>query len=315
VVKVLDFGLALQNRDREGADDSPTRPGMIMGTVAYMSPEQARGEVADRRADIWAFGAVLFEMLTGKRAFTGETVLTKEPDLDAVPAPARKLVARCLTKDRKLRLQAIGDWRLLLEEVGQGHALPDAQVRDLRHSWLVIALAVIAVLLGFALWRATRPVDRPLMRFSADLGPDAVEVGNITAAISPDGARLAFVARGPGGKQQLATRMLDQVTATLLAGTENAADPFFSPDGQWIGFFADRKMKKISVQGGAALTLCDAPSPRGASWGEDGPIVVTLAAGPGGGLSRVPEAGGTPQAITKPGDKGEATHRWPQILP
>jgi serine/threonine-protein kinase len=142
-----------------------------------------------------------------------------------------------------------------------------------------------------------------------------VEGPRITAAISPDGVRLAFVARGPAGKQQLATRLLDQPKATLLSGTENAADPFFSPDGQWIGFFADGKMKKISVQGGAAVTLCDAPGARGASWGEDGWIVVTLIPTPGGGLSRVPAAGGTPQALTKPGDKGEATHRWPQILP
>src|SRR5213594_403189 len=129
VVKVLDFGLAAQSRDGEAV--SSTRPGMIMGTAAYMSPEQARGESADRRADIWAFGAVMYEMLTGKRAFTGETasdllaaVLNNEPDLAAVPPRARKLVARCLTKDRKLRLQAIGDWRLLLEEGEQDRALP-----------------------------------------------------------------------------------------------------------------------------------------------------------------------------------------------
>ena len=182
--------------------------------------------------------------------------------------------------------------------------------------WVAVALAIVAALaLGWIAWRATRPVDHPLMRFSVDLAPEAVEGLRITAAISPDGARLAFVARGPGGKEQLATRLLDQATATLLPGTENAADPFFSPDGQWIGFFADQKMKKISVQGGAAITLCDAPSARGASWGEDGSIVVALSSDPGAGLSRVPAAGGTPQAITKPGDKGETTHRWPQILP
>jgi len=118
----------------------------------------------------------------------------------------------------------------------------------------------------------------------------------------------------PGGKQQLATRLLDQANLTLLPGTENAADPFFSPDGQWIGFFADEKMRKISVQGGAAVTLSDAPNGRGASWGDDGSIIVTIGQLVGG-LSRVPAAGGTPQTITKPEDKGEATHRWPQILP
>ena len=327
VVKVLDFGLAAQGRDGEAA--SSTRPGMIMGTAAYMSPEQARGEAVDRRADIWAFGAVLYEMLTSKRAFTGErtadllvAVLTKEPDLNAVPLRARKLVARCLTKDRKLRLQAIGEARIAIDAVGQVRAMPEPQAMGLRHAkvfWAVtIALAVIALGLSFALWRATRPVDRPLMRFSADLGPDAVEGVHITAAISPDGRRLAFVARGPGGKQQLAIRLLDQPKAALLGGTENAAEPFFSPDGQWIGFFADGKMKKISVQGGAAITLCDNPDPHeagaGAVWGEDGFIIVTLTTFPGSGLSRVPASGGTPQAITKPA-KGEGNHIFPQILP
>src|SRR6202011_2926017 len=129
----------------------------------------------------------------------------------------------------------------------------------------VLVLALIVQ--GTLLWRATRPVDRPLMRLNADLGLEVVEGPRITPAISPDGARLAFMARGPAGKQQLATRLLDQAQLTLLAGTENAADPFFSPDGQWIGFFADGKMKKISVQGGAAVTLCDATFARGASWG------------------------------------------------
>ena len=153
------------------------------------------------------------------------------------------------------------------------------------------------------------------MRFSADLGPAAVAGSRITAAISPDGRRLAFLARNASGKDQLATRPLDQTNLTLLAGTENAIDPFFSPDGQWIGFFADGKMKKISVQGGAAVTLCDAPGARGASWGEDGYIVATLTASTGGGLSRVPESGGPPQVLTKPSEKGEVAHRWPQILP
>jgi len=321
VVKVLDFGLAAQSRDGEAV--SSTRPGMIMGTAAYMSPEQARGESADRRADIWAFGAVMYEMFTGKRAFTGESasdllaaVLTKEPDLNAVPLRARKLVARCLTKDRKLRLQAIGEARIAIDDVGTEIQLPALKPRPSGRGWVAAAaLAVIAVVLGFALWRATRPADRPLMRFSVELGPDAVEGADITAAISPDGARLAFVARGPTGERQLATRLLDQANAALLAGTENAADPFFSPDGRWIGFFADDKMKKISVQGGAAVTLCHAPDAKGASWGEDGFIIVNLTSAPGSGLSRVPAAGGTPQAITEPGEKGEFSHRWPQILP
>ncbi len=148
-----------------------------------------------------------------------------------------------------------------------------------------------------------------------DLGPEALAGPRITAAISPDGRRLAFVSRGQSGKEQLATRLLDQANPTLLAGTEGASDPFFSPDGQWIGFFAGGKMKKLSVQGGAAVTLCDAPNGRGASWGEDGNIVVTLNSGSSIGLSRVPDSGGSPQTLTKPRDAGEVSHRWPQVLP
>jgi Tol biopolymer transport system component/predicted Ser/Thr protein kinase len=324
IVKVLDFGLAkvapvfAHDSPAEATATLTTRAGMILGTAAYMSPEQAQGKPVDKRADIWAFGVVLYEMLTGRRMFQGETVsdtlaavLSKEPELERVPTPVRGLLKRCVEKDPKRRLRDIADAMPLIEETPRAVAP--------RHSlvpWAVAALAVIvAMALGWIAWRATRPVDRPLMRFSADLGPGAVEGVHITAAISPDGTRLAFVARSPGGKEQLATRPLDQPDATLLSGTENAADPFFSPNGQWIGFFADGKMKKISVQGGPAVTLCDAPSARGASWGEDGFIVVTRFLGPAGGLSRVPEAGGTPQSITKTGDTGDSTHRWPQILP
>jgi Tol biopolymer transport system component len=262
---------------------------------------------------------VLYEMLTGRRMFQGETVsdtlaavLTKEPEWERVPLKVQRLLKRCLEKDPQRRLRDITGVGLLLEETPQGMAL-----RHSRVPWAVAAALAVGLLgVSWIAWRATRPVDRPLMRFSTDLGPDAVEGPRITAAISPDGGRLAFVARGPGGKEQLATRLLDQAQAVLLPGTENAADPFFSPDGQWIGFFTAGKMKKISVQGGAAVTLCDISSMGGAaSWGEDGSIIVTAVGFTGGGLLRLPTAGGTLQAITKPGDKGEATHRWPQILP
>jgi predicted Ser/Thr protein kinase len=319
VVKVLDFGLAAQSREHEGDSTltmSPTRAGMIMGTVAYMSPEQARGQVVDRRADIWAFGAVLYEMLTGKQAFTGDTasdilaaVLKNEPDLKAIPRQMRKLVARCLTKDRKMRLQAIGDWRLLTDD-----GAPPVRAGLAWRGWLAAAaLVVIAVVLGFALWRATRPVAHPLMNLSVDLGPDAVLGGTGTSRValilSPDGTRLVYRSRGG-----LSTRQLDQAKSTPLAGTEGADDPFFSPDGQWIGFFANGKLKKISVQGGAAVTLCDAPNEHGGSWGEDGNIV--FAPSPRAGLSRVSEAGGTPQPLTQLDEqKGELTHRDPLMLP
>ena len=327
-VKVLDFGLAKLTESAVAGGEpgnSPTltmgatQVGMVMGTAAYMSPEQARGQQdVDRRADIWAFGVVLYEMMTGQQLFQGGTisdilaaVLKVEPDLNAAPVQVRPLLERCLQKEPQKRLQAIGDWELLV--VGGGPVrLGGGRARLL--PWMIAAaFVVVSIASGALLWRATRPVDRPLMRFSADLGPEAVEGPRITAAISPDGTRLAFVARGPGGKEQLATRLLDQATATLMPGTENPRDPFFSPDGQWIAFFADGKMKKISVRGGAAVTLCDAPAARGASWGEDGWIVMSP--NQTSGLSRVPETGGTPLAITKPGDKGEVVHRWPQILP
>jgi predicted Ser/Thr protein kinase len=304
-IKLLDFGLA---RVAPGENDPTlTRPGVVMGTPAYMAPEQREGKPGDARSDIYAFGCVLYEMLTGKRAAQKRTPVE--------PAALEGVLGTCLEKDPEDRWQSARELKHALRWV-VGQAQPERVAHARPLPWVVAAVLVLALIVtGTLLWRATRPVERPLMRFSADLGPEAVEGANITAAISPDGARLAFVARGPGGKEQLATRLLDQANLTLLPGTENAADPFFSPDGQWIGFFADGKMKKISVQGGAAVTLCDAPGPGGASWGEDGSIIATLTYGFGGGLFRLPEAGGTPQAITKPGDKGEVTHRWPQILP
>jgi hypothetical protein len=177
----------------------------------------------------------------------------------------------------------------------------------------VLALALIGA--GVLLYNATRPVEKPLMRLNVDLGPDAVAGVDITVAISPDGKRIAFPVRVPGGKQQLATRLLDQTTPTLLAGTDNPADPFFSPDSQWIGFNADGKLKKISVLGGAAVALCDANcnAMRGASWGEDGNIIFALNGGIG--LLRIPDSGSQSQALTKSQDYGDTTHRWPQILP
>jgi Protein kinase domain/WD40-like Beta Propeller Repeat len=335
-VKVLDFGLAKalgqEAQAEASATVSPTltmratQLGVILGTAAYMSPEQAKGKTVDKRADIWAFGVVVCEMLTGRQMYTGETisetlaaVLLKDPDLSALPAetPAsiRRLLRRCLDKDPQRRLRDIGEARIAIEapieEVAQ--ASPPALDRPGGRSyWAAAILAAALLVLAFLLWHATRPVERPLTRLNVDLGPDALAGLSTTVAISPDGRRLVYPARGPNGKQQLTTRLLDQAHAMLLPGTEGGRDPFFKPDGQWIGFFADNKLKKISVQGGALVTLCDVTNPQGGSWGEDGNIVFApsnLSA-----LSRVSEAGGAPERLTKL-TAGQVTHRWPQVLP
>jgi serine/threonine protein kinase len=205
VVKVLDFGLA-RVADEISTDSthsptrtiSPTRAGVILGTAPYMSPEQARGKLADKRADIWAFGCVLYEMLTGKPAFSGETttdilaaVVKTEPDLAQVPAGVRRLLAASLEKDPKKRLQAIGDWRLLLEDTASG-----AKTGSIRSSapWIAVAavLSLLAILGWYMAWRASRPVDHPLTRLNVDLGPQALTGLNTTIATSPDGRRLVF---------------------------------------------------------------------------------------------------------------------------
>jgi len=185
--------------------------------------------------------------------------------------------------------------------------------------WMIAGLAsVVAAISGALLWRATRPVDRPMIRFSIDLGPEAIrgraETGEFyNPVISPDGTRVVFPAKVADGSEQLATRRLDQSTIAILVGTEGAVDPFFSPDGQWIGFFAGKKLKKIPRQGGAVVSLCDAAGLElGASWGEDGAIIANL---DGYHLFRVPAAGGEPQLIGKPEQHGERGWRWPQVLP
>ena len=185
--------------------------------------------------------------------------------------------------------------------------------------WMIAALAsVVAVVSGALLWHATRPVDRPMMRFNVDLGPDAIQgrADNgefLNPVISPDGTRLVFLAKAADGSEQLAIRRLDQSRVTILAGTEGAIDPFFSPDGQWIGFFAGKKLRKIPLQGGGAVSLCDTASlERGASWGEDGAIIANL---DNYHLFRIPAIGGEPQIIGKPEQHGERTWRWPQVLP
>lgn len=344
-VKVLDFGLAkaiesppplgkadvvrsLEERlnrllgpDSASDPEEPTvtaahetRPGTILGTAAYMSPEQARGKAADQRADIWAFGLVLYEMLTGERLFGGETpteilasVMKEEPNLEQAPAAVHRLLRACLQKDPRRRLQAIGDWTLLIDDAPAPAAAPSKA-----GWWVAVAVGIGLVITGVFLWRAMQPVDHPLTRMSVDLGPEAMTGLNTTVAISPDGRRLVFPARDSNGKQQLATRTLDQAEPTLLVGTDGAFDPFLSPDGEWIGFFAGGQLNKISVRGGAPVALCPAPQSYGATWSEDGTIIAALnIMAP---LSKIPAGGGAPIPINRL-TAGEVTDRWPQILP
>ena len=347
VVKVLDFGLA-KAAHAEAADliQSPdvtaggTREGMILGTPAYMSPEQARGQAIDKRADIWAFGCVLYEMLTGVRAFAGDEVsdtlafvITKEPAWSALPAstPAsiRRLLRRCLAKDRRQRLSDIADARLEIADVGaeQGAEVNSAAtsptITPKPFSWPsmalalagVLALAVSIAISPWAPWQSTPALVSP-HRLSAELGTDVVISGNGALALSPDGSVLAFQGE-KNGLEQLYVRRLDQLQAFALPGTVGVSQPFFSPDGQWIGFFAEGKLKKVAVTGGAAVPICDAPNPRGGAWGEDGDIVFSIAdsvSSPRNSLLRVSPDVGTPQPATTLSDD-EVTHRWPQVLP
>jgi Tol biopolymer transport system component len=346
-VKVLDFGLAKMLEPERSAPSVsmsptlmsayPTYAGVILGTAAYMSPEQARGKQVDRRTDIWAFGCVLFEMLTGKQAFEGgETVsdaiasiLKNEPDWKALPAdtPAhiRTLLRRCLQKDAQKRLPHIGVARLEIDEAPTTPAADTSAASiqlkagaSRRRGWFLgpvfgMAFGAIVILLVGPPWR-TPPRAQPL-RLSTELGADAslAVYTSATLALSPDGETLVFVGE-KGGKTQLYIRRLGQLQSIPLAGTEDAADPFFSPDGQWIAFFANAKLKKISVTGGAAVTLCDAPASRGGAWGDDDNIVFSPNAFAGGGLKRVFSAGGKVESLTKLA-QGESFHGWPQVLP
>jgi Tol biopolymer transport system component len=333
-VKVLDFGLAKAfagDTSTEDMGNSPTlsmaatMQGVILGTAAYMSPEQAKGKAVDKRTDIWAFGAVLYELLTGKQTFHGEdvtdilaAVVRAEPEWQALPAATpvkvRDLLRRCLQKDKTQRFRDAGDARIEIEEAiaapkdsGATQAVPTSMSKL---PWAVAgALIIIAVVMAFGWWRSKRPVERALVRLDVDLGSD-VSLGSQAGAdviISPDGTRLVYVSQG-----RLFTRRLDQPNATELAGTQGAYAPSFSPDGQWVAFFKGAQLQKISVDGGAVESLCVATNGRGGSWGENGNIIVAL--NTVGGLSRIPSAGGPPTPVTDL-QRGEYQHIWPQILP
>ena len=306
-VKVLDFGLArYEAGDSNSSIDltaSPTlayagtQAGIILGTAAYMSPEQAKGKAVDKRSDVWAFGCLLFEMLSGKKAFEGEDVsdtlaaiLRGEPDWAAlppdVPPGLRTLIKRCLERDRRARIPDLSVVRFLMADnaaaglLSASGAQPAPAVvappppRSLV-PWLVagvFAAALAGVLVLWSPWRKVAPATP--VRVSMEIGANTSLLTGITAvALSPDGAMLAFVGGDGSNPTHIFVRRLDQLQATMLPNTDGAAAPFFSPDGQWVAFFSGGKLKKVAVSGGAAVTLCDATSGRGGSWADDGSIV------------------------------------------
>jgi Tol biopolymer transport system component len=351
-VKLLDFGLAkaLESETaEEELQNSPTlsaaatRTGVLLGTAAYMSPEQARGKRVDRRADIWAFGCMLYEMLTGHAAFTGETtsdilasVIRAEPDWSSLPGSVppriRELLRSCLQKEAKQRLRDIGDARITIQEALSGSvasegvpaiALTRTRRRDTVTAFLFGSLVLAVVGAGFVGWYLhptprRRGITRFAFSFPAPGQQPAASAGFAlrdfpVVAISRDGSELTYVGRRDE-TTQLFLRPLDRLESQPLPGTVNATSPFFSPDGQWIGFFADGKLKKVSVHGGEPVALCDAPINRSGAWSPDNTIIFapTLFAG----LMRVSAAGGAPQIFNTPDVKqGELSFRWPEILP
>jgi len=341
-IKILDFGLAKAAAPAEGLAvdlaNSPTITspalmtgvGMILGTAAYMSPEQAKGKPVDKRADIWAFGCVLYEVLTRERAFPGEditdcvvAVMTKEPDWIRLPPqtpPAvRQLLRRCLEKDVKRRLRDIGDARLDLDEassayIGSNITGTGPATGSLRTVAIVVGAVVSsAILAGLATRAAMRPAGplpetRHLTRFSIALPPGVAfpRPQKHLVALSPDGSRLVFVAN-----RQLYVRMIDQNDPLPLRGTElDPAEPVFSPDGEWVAFWANNQLKKIAVSGGAPVTLCDAALPSGVAWNGDS---IFFAAGPNG-IYRTPAAGGSPVQVVSLDAKAHEQANAPQLL-
>jgi len=340
-VKVLDFGLA-KAWESDGADSSlslsptmtqhATAAGVILGTAAYMSPEQAAGVAADRRADIWAFGVVLWEMLTGHNLFDGETVshvlaavLKDDVDLDELPAATpprlRELISRCLRRKPKQRLQAIGDARIVLEEdlsnpgffaASQDNAGGSA-ARSSSWRWaLVLGIAaIVATVVGVAI--VSRQPSQRLTQSSLLAPEDSRIRAEQGLALSPDGTMLALMAE-KDGTTQIWIRAMDTLWARPLEGTENARLPFWSPDGRRLGFFADGMLKRISVAGGGVRNLADAIEPRGGTWGPDDRIVFSPDYRDG--LWSVSATGGEATPLSQLDlQRGEKSHRWPIFLP
>ena len=346
--KVLDFGLARAYAPEPPSGSSMdlsqsptlvhtgTQAGVILGTAAYMSPEQARGRLVDRRTDLWAFGCVLYEMLVGEALFRGDTlsdvlaaVLRAEPEWTRLPAGTPRgleaLLGRCLRKDPRQRLRDAGDARILIEEVRDAGPDPDVPpaARPRGAAWrTALPWALVAVLAAIAVFRSGRPAIED--RASAGLVQLSIPTGGLDLPIlfvdhpvldvSRDGTQVVFLSR-KGTTSQLYHRRMDSLEVRPIPGTEGATSPVFSPDGQWIAFFHGGKLKRASPAGSRVLDICDVElTNRGLAWGEDGHMV--LSPGYQSGLIEVPASGGEPRPLTElDAEAGERTHRWPQVLP
>jgi len=337
VVKVLDFGLAKAQEGAASASGSmpdqtqsptmlqATGAGMLMGTAAYMSPEQAKGKVVDKRADIWAFGAVLYEMLTAEPLFAREdlsetlaSVIRDDPELDRVPARVRRLVGACLQKDPLKRLRDIGDVWALLDDDSAAGAGPGAAAPSARTPWLIAGAAVVIALLAASValptWFRAPTSDSP--RWFAVHWPTTASAAEDNTggvfSVSPNGRDLVIV-----DNDRLWWRRADALEAREIDGTTGATYPFWSPDGNSVAFFQDGLLRKVSLATGSIREICEVEDGRGGSWGASGTILFGSAED---GVYRVDEMGGTPDRVTTVpvatgGRAGSAAHRYPQFLP
>ena len=348
--KLLDFGLAklkqevapanVQLSQLPTANEPLTAQGTIVGTLQYMAPEQLEGKDVDARADIFAFGAVVYEMATGKKAFEGKSqaslisaIMSSDPPpistLQPMTPPALdRVVKRCLAKEPDDRWQTARDLHQELKWIAEGGsqggvtaAATVGGTRLTRRSILfsAVAILIVAVIVGSAIWNLKplpTPPPKPVTRTVITLPPGQQLAGldnSPAVALSPDGTHLAYVAR-QGSVQQLYLRAMDSLESRSIPGTEGAVSPFFSPDSQWLGFFASGKLKKVSISGGTAMTFGDAAAPysHGGSWGSQG--IIAFAPTNVSALQQVSDAGGAPQPLTRL-EKGVVGHRWPEFLP
>ena len=329
--KVLDFGLAklTEPREEQSSVADRTRDGLILGTVAYMSPEQAQGQDVDQRSDIFSFGAILYEAGARRQAFSGASdpdilhrIIHEDPEpLTDVPQEFERLVMRAMAKNPEERIQSMKDLALELRDIASTFDSLKVQTRPRRRvkfAWWIPAAVIVAAAIGYF----ARPHSVPAQPLRFNIAPPAGATFTATSnsasalqfAISPKGNAIAFVAATRGRKSMLWVRDFSSVEAHAIEGTEGAYFPFWSPDGESIGFFADNKLKRIAIGGGAPIVLADAPDPRGGSWSSEG--VILFVPTTTGGLFRIPAAGGevTP-ALPLDSSRQERGQRWPAFLP